>query len=50
MVPKTARFKTSKMCGFTFYSECVQYAKTFNLPMLVLGGGGYTIKNVARCW
>ena len=31
-------------------SECVQYVKTFNLPLLVLGGGGYTIKNVARCW
>lgn len=24
--------------------------KSFNLPMLVLGGGGYTIRNVARCW
>jgi len=24
--------------------------KKFNLPLLVLGGGGYTIKNVARCW
>ena len=20
------------------------------MPMLVLGGGGYTIRNVARCW
>lgn len=24
--------------------------KSFNLPTLVLGGGGYTIRNVARCW
>ena len=24
--------------------------KGFGLPMLVLGGGGYTKKNVARCW
>lgn len=24
--------------------------KSFNLPLLVLGGGGYTIRNVARCW
>jgi histone deacetylase 1/2 len=24
--------------------------KSFNVPMLVLGGGGYTIRNVARCW
>jgi acetoin utilization deacetylase AcuC-like enzyme len=29
---------------------CVQYVKSFNLPTLVLGGGGYTIRNVARCW
>jgi hypothetical protein len=24
--------------------------KSFNIPMLVLGGGGYTVRNVARCW
>merc|ERR1712070_1274105 len=24
--------------------------KDYNLPLLVLGGGGYTIRNVARCW
>ena len=29
---------------------CVEYMKTFGLPMLLLGGGGYTIRNVARCW
>uniref|UniRef100_A0A8C2M0M0 Histone deacetylase 1 n=1 Tax=Cricetulus griseus TaxID=10029 RepID=A0A8C2M0M0_CRIGR len=23
---------------------------SFNLPMLMLGGGGYTIHNVAQCW
>ena len=23
---------------------------TYNLPTLVLGGGGYTIRNVSRCW
>ena len=28
----------------------LEYIKSFNLPMLVLGGGGYTIRNVARCW
>lgn len=22
----------------------------FGVPMLVLGGGGYTMRNVARCW
>ena len=24
--------------------------KGYNVPTLVLGGGGYTIRNVARCW
>lgn len=24
--------------------------KEWGTPLLVLGGGGYTIKNVARCW
>jgi len=24
--------------------------KSFNVPMLVTGGGGYTKSNVARCW
>jgi len=32
------------------HAECVRYVKTFNLPTMVLGGGGYTIRNVARCW
>ena len=22
----------------------------YNLPLMLLGGGGYTIRNVARCW
>lgn len=32
------------------HAGCIAFLKTFNLPLLVLGGGGYTIKNVARCW
>lgn len=32
------------------HGECVNYVKSFGLPMLVLGGGGYTVRNVARCW
>jgi len=24
--------------------------KTFNIPLVLLGGGGYTIRNVARAW
>lgn len=32
------------------HASCVEYVKSFNIPMLVLGGGGYTVRNVARCW
>lgn len=28
----------------------VQHKQSFGVPTLVLGGGGYTIRNVARCW
>lgn len=32
------------------HGECVSFLKSFGKPMLVLGGGGYTIRNVSRCW
>lgn len=32
------------------HANCVEYIKSFNIPLLVLGGGGYTVRNVARCW
>lgn len=32
------------------HGRCVSFVKKYNLPTLVLGGGGYTIRNVARCW
>lgn len=32
------------------YGECVKHVKSFNVPTIILGGGGYTIENVARCW
>ena len=32
------------------HGKCVEFMKKWNLPMLILGGGGYTIRNVARCW
>lgn len=32
------------------HSNCVEFLAKFNVPMLVLGGGGYTMRNVARCW
>ena len=32
------------------HAECVSFVKSFNVPVLVLGGGGYTLRNVPRCW
>jgi histone deacetylase 1/2 len=32
------------------HADCVSYVKGFNVPVLVLGGGGYTLRNVPRCW
>ncbi|GLD61862.1 histone deacetylase 3 isoform X2 [Lates japonicus] len=32
------------------HGECVELVKSFKIPLLVLGGGGYTVRNVARCW
>ncbi|KAG9294990.1 hypothetical protein G9A89_017784 [Geosiphon pyriformis] len=32
------------------HGECVRIIKSWQIPLLVLGGGGYTIHNVARCW
>ncbi|KAA8912752.1 hypothetical protein FN846DRAFT_773121 [Sphaerosporella brunnea] len=32
------------------HANCVEYVKKFGLPTLVLGGGGYTMRNVSRAW
>jgi acetoin utilization deacetylase AcuC-like enzyme len=32
------------------HGECVRYCKTWGIPMIVSGGGGYTLRNVSRCW
>lgn len=32
------------------HAQAVEYMKTFNVPLILLGGGGYTIRNVARAW
>ena len=32
------------------HSNCVEFLSRFNVPMLIVGGGGYTMRNVARCW
>ena len=32
------------------HGECVSFVKRTRLPLLILGGGGYTARNVARAW
>ncbi|KAJ3424916.1 histone deacetylase [Anaeramoeba flamelloides] len=32
------------------HGKCVHYIRNLGKPLLVLGGGGYTPKNVAKCW
>ena len=32
------------------HANCVKFVRSFGLPTLVLGGGGYTMRNVARTW
>ncbi|KAH9854825.1 histone deacetylase [Lenzites betulinus] len=32
------------------HARCVQYVRSKNIPLMLLGGGGYTVKNVARAW
>ena len=36
--------------GIKAHGACVAFVKKFNLPLLVLGGGGYTPRNVAKAW
>ncbi|WVQ85137.1 hypothetical protein IAT38_007302 [Cryptococcus sp. DSM 104549] len=43
-----------KLGGFNLtlegHAECARHLKSFNVPVMMLGGGGYTTKNVARAW
>lgn len=32
------------------HGRCVEAVRDLGLPLLVLGGGGYTVRNVARAW
>ncbi|KAK4542860.1 hypothetical protein LTR36_006049 [Oleoguttula mirabilis] len=32
------------------HGECVAFVKKARLPLLIVGGGGYTARNVARAW
>lgn len=47
-------FPTPSLCSppslLTGHASCVAFMRTFNVPLIILGGGGYTIRNVARTW
>ncbi|KAL1110308.1 hypothetical protein AAG570_007841 [Ranatra chinensis] len=32
------------------HGKCVKFVRNLNIPLLAVGGGGYTLRNVARCW
>lgn len=32
------------------HSSCVKKMMSFGVPLMMLGGGGYTVHNVARLW
>lgn len=32
------------------HGYCVEKMMEYGVPLMLLGGGGYTVQNVARCW
>jgi histone deacetylase 1/2 len=32
------------------HGKCLDYVKSFGKPILAVGGGGYTLRNIPRCW
>ncbi|KAK4735237.1 hypothetical protein R3W88_009498 [Solanum pinnatisectum] len=32
------------------HADCIRFLRSFNVPLMMLGGGGYTVKIIARCW
>ncbi|KAK0551577.1 hypothetical protein OC844_006556 [Tilletia horrida] len=32
------------------HAACVEFMAAYNVPLVILGGGGYTVRNVARTW
>lgn len=32
------------------HANCARFVKSFGLPVIMLGGGGYTMRNVSRAW
>ena len=32
------------------HGKCVEFLKSKKVPLLLVGGGGYTLRNIPRCW
>ena len=32
------------------HGDCVRFVRSLGVPMMLSGGGGYTLRNVSRCW
>ena len=32
------------------HGHCVEHMMKYGIPLMLLGGGGYTVQNVAKCW
>ena len=32
------------------HAACVEFVRSFGVPLICVGGGGYTVRNVARTW
>lgn len=39
-----------KLINYAGHGSCLEYLKKFNVPLILVGGGGYTLRNVPRCW
>lgn len=47
---KSRLFKGFSSSCWPGHANCVKFVKSFHRPLLLLGGGGYTMRNVSRAW
>lgn len=41
---------TVSQCFYLGHGACARFFRERHIPLMMLGGGGYTPRNVARCW